>query len=185
MAKQQVYPKKLVRFDWFIKHLLRNKADFEILEGFLSELLKDDIKILKVLDIVESEGNKKDQIDKFNRVDVLVKTSSDERIIIEVQNTKEFDYLQRILYGTAKVITDNITEGQTYDNIKRVISISIVYFEIGQGTDYIYRGSTNFVGMHDNDVLQLSPDQRGYFGQKVANIEEVFPRYFLIRAEDF
>jgi predicted transposase/invertase (TIGR01784 family) len=117
MAKKQVKapptPKKLVRFDWFIKNLLRNKADFEILEGFLCELLKDDIKILKVLDILESEGGKKDQLDKFNRVDVLVKTSTDERIIIEVQNTKELDYLQRILYGTSKVIAENITEGQS------------------------------------------------------------------------
>lgn len=46
--------KKLIRFDWAFKKLLRNKANFVILEGFLSELLFDDIRIEKIL---ESEGN--------------------------------------------------------------------------------------------------------------------------------
>lgn len=80
-------PRPLVRFDWFIKYLSRNKIDFKISEGFLSELLKENIAILE---IVESESNKQGEIDKFNRVDVLVKTQQEERIIIEVQNAKEF-----------------------------------------------------------------------------------------------
>ncbi|MEY4925675.1 MAG: hypothetical protein RI894_111 [Bacteroidota bacterium] len=189
MAKKQSKipptPKQLVRFDWFIKNLLRDKADFEILEGFLCELLKDEIKILKVLEIVESEGNKKNKLDKFNRVDVLVKTSTDERIIIEVQNTKELDYLQRILYGTSKVVTENIIEKQAYKEIKRVISVSVVYFELGQGTDYIYRGSLDFFGIHDNDKLELSQQQIDFFNNKITKVDEIFPRYFLIRAEEF
>ena len=190
MAKKQQpkvppTPKQLVRFDWFIKNLLRHKADFEILEGFLCELLKDEIKILKVLEVIESEGNKKNKLDKFNRVDVLVKTSTDERIIIEVQNTKELDYLQRILYGTSKVITENIIEKQAYKEIKRVISVSVVYFELGQGTDYIYRGSLDFFGIHDNDKLELSQQQIDFFNNKITRVDEIFPRYFLIRAEKF
>lgn len=35
--------RNLIRFDWAIKRLLRNKADYSVLEGFLSELLKKDI----------------------------------------------------------------------------------------------------------------------------------------------
>ena len=35
----------LVSFDWATKKLLRHKANFDLLEGFLSELLKDDILI--------------------------------------------------------------------------------------------------------------------------------------------
>ncbi|XOF35476.1 MAG: hypothetical protein ACL93V_08070 [Candidatus Electrothrix sp. YB6] len=41
--------RKLVSFDWAMKKLLRSKANFDILEGFLSELLKDDIHILGIL----------------------------------------------------------------------------------------------------------------------------------------
>ena len=42
--------RKLISFDWAIKRILRSKANFEILEGFLSELLKEDITILEVLE---------------------------------------------------------------------------------------------------------------------------------------
>ena len=35
---------ELVRFEWFIKYMFRDKSDFDILEGFLSELLKEDIR---------------------------------------------------------------------------------------------------------------------------------------------
>ena len=35
----------LISFDWAVKRLLRNNANFGILEGFLNELLHQDIKI--------------------------------------------------------------------------------------------------------------------------------------------
>ncbi|WP_069472009.1 PD-(D/E)XK nuclease family transposase [Candidatus Marithrix sp. Canyon 246] len=59
--------RELVSFDWAIKKLLTNKANFEILEGFLSELLKDDIKIIQIL---ESETNKEHSNEKYNRVSI-------------------------------------------------------------------------------------------------------------------
>jgi hypothetical protein len=64
--------KTLIRFDWAVKKLLRNKANFGILEGFLSELTGEDIKIESIL---EGESNKEDKYQKFNRVDVLVQNS--------------------------------------------------------------------------------------------------------------
>ena len=48
-------PRKLITFDWAMKRLVRSKANFEILEGSLSELLSEDIVILELL---ESESNK-------------------------------------------------------------------------------------------------------------------------------
>ncbi len=172
--------KKLVRFDWFVKFMLRDKSNFEILEGFLSELLKEDVKILEILD---SESNKESKKDKFNRVDVLVKDDRDERIIIEIQNNKEYDYLQRILYGTAKTLVENIQEGQPYSTIKKVISVSVVYFEAGQGVDYIYHGQTIFTGIHEKDVLNLSEEQRNLFGKYLP--QDLYPEYYLIKAADF
>ena len=74
--------KKLVRFDWAIKRLLRNKANFDILEGFLSELLHEDYKITQIL---ESNGNKDTGNDKFNRVDILVENQKDELVIVKTR----------------------------------------------------------------------------------------------------
>jgi len=172
--------KKLIRFDWAIKRLLRNKANFVVLEGFLSELLFDNILIEKIL---ESESNQEAEDDKFNRVDILTQNSKNELIIVEIQSTYEIDYFQRMAYGVSKSITENLKLGQRYSEIKKIISINIVYFDLGQGQDYIYSGKTNFIGMHENDLLGLSDKQIRTF--KKENVSDIFPEYYLLKVNQF
>ena len=126
---------KYIRFDWASKRLLRQKANFSVLEGFLTVLLNEKVTILEIL---ESEGNQQFAEDKFNRVDIKARNSKDEIIIVEIQNTRELYYLERILYGVAKAITEHIDLGKSYEMVKKVYSISILYFDIGHG-DSLYR----------------------------------------------
>ena len=107
---------RYIRFDWAVKRLLRNKANFGVLEGFLTVLLGEPIRIVEIL---ESEGNQQRENDKFNRVDIKARNSKDEIIIIEIQNTRELYYLERILYGVAKAITEHISLGETYYKVKK------------------------------------------------------------------
>ena len=172
--------RRLISFDWAMKKLLRSKANFEILEGFLSELLKDDIHIQEIL---ESESNKEDAQDKFNRVDLKVKNQNNEIIIIEVQFEREYDYLQRIIFGTSKVITEHLHESEPYSELIKVISVNILYFDLGLGDDYVYHGKTDFKGIHTRELLQLSDDQQELL--KKERIYEVFPEYYLIKVNNF
>ena len=172
--------KKLISFDWAIKRLLRNKANFVVLEGFLSELLFDNIKIEQIL---ESEGNQETEDDKFNRVDILTHNSKNELIIIEIQSTYEIDYFHRMAYGVSKSISENLKLGQKYSEIKKVISINIVYFDLGQGQDYIYRGRTDFKGLHQNDILGLSEKQKQTFVKQ--EVADIFPEYYLLKVNQF
>jgi predicted transposase/invertase (TIGR01784 family) len=172
--------KKLIRFDWAVKKLLRNKANFVVLEGFLSELLFDDIKIQKIL---ESEGNQETEEDKYNRVDILTQNSKNELIIVEIQNTYEIDYFHRMAYGASKALTENLSLGQPYSEIKKVISVNIVYFDLGQGKDYVYKGTTNFQGLHEKDLLQLSNKQKETFTKQ--NVSDIFPEYYIIKVNQF
>ena len=172
--------KRHIRFDWAIKRVLRNKADFTILDGFLSELLKEDVRIESVL---ESESNKEHSTDKSNRVDFLVRTINGERIIVEIQNTRELDYLMRILFGIAKIITENMHQGDPYSAVVKVISVSIVYFDLGQGSDYVYHGTTTFRGIHSGDTLELSEGQKRLLqGDSIA---AVYPEIYLIKVNQF
>jgi predicted transposase/invertase (TIGR01784 family) len=172
--------RKLISFDWAMKKLLRSKANFEILEGFLSELLRDNITILELL---ESESNKEDAHDKFNRVDLKVLDEKKEILIIEVQYEREFDYLQRILFGTSKVITEHLQKKDPYSKVAKVISINILYFDLGHGDDYVYHGTTSFRGLHEQDILQLSDEQRKLYGKD--KLYEIFPEYYLIKVNKF
>lgn len=172
--------KKLIRFDWAVKKLLRNKANFGILEGFLSELLFDDIRIEKIL---ESEGNQETEDDKFNRVDILTQNSKNELIVVEIQNTYEIDFFHGMAYGASKALTENLSLGQAYSEIKKVISINIVYFDLGQGQDYVYRGSTSFYGLHQNDTLTLSDKQKTAFSKD--KVSDIFPEFYIIKVNKF
>jgi predicted transposase/invertase (TIGR01784 family) len=172
--------RKLITFDWAIKRLLRSKANFGILEGFLTELLKEDITIL---DVLESEGNKDYKLDKFNRVDLKVRNSSQEIIIIEIQYDREYDYLQRIFYAVSKSAIEYMAEGNSYAGITKVISINILYFDLGSGSDYIYKGATRFEGLHDHDLLELNAKQKELF--KKDSVESLYPEYYLIKINRF
>jgi len=178
--------KKLIRFDWAIKSLLRDKANFDVLEGFLAALLEDDS--IQIIELLGEEGQQDEEDEKFNRVDILVKDDKDRRIIIEVQTTRESDYLERLLFGTSKSIVENIGLGKAYKNIHKIISVSILFFNLGRGEDYLYHGTTNFVGMNDGKPLIIKRKEEAVInGQKVVKFKDrnIFPEYYLIRVEKY
>ncbi len=168
---------QLVRFDWAIKHLLRHKTNFGVLEGFLSVLLNEKVKIKQIL---SSQSNQETGDDKYNDVDILVENTTGELIIVEVQNTKEHDYFQRILFGTSKVLSEYISEGQAYAMVKKVISVTIAYFDLGQGEDYVYHGTNTFKGIHKGDLLMLSDKQKALYRKQ--HVHEIYPEYWIIKA---
>ena len=126
---------QIIRFDWAMKRLLRNKANFSVLEGLLTTLLGEKIIIQRLL---ESESNQEDEYDKYNRVDMLAENSKGELVLIEVQNNNEYAYFQRMLFGTSKLVTEYINRGESYDKVRKVYSVNIVYFSLGHGTDLPY-----------------------------------------------
>ena len=171
---------KYVRFDWAVKRMLRDKAYFDVLEGLVTVLLNEEIHIVEIL---ESEGNQDSEDDKFNRVDVKAKNERGEIIIVEVQLTSQLYYLERILYGVAKAITEHITLGSKYDQVKKIYSINILYFDLGQGSDYLYHGTNKFVGVHTKDTLKINVKEDNIIKMKAP--EEIFPEYFIIRVNEF
>ena len=159
----------LMSFDWALKFILRQKDNFSILEGFLADLLEENIKIEELL---ESESNKNYSDDRSNRVDLRAKDSKDREIIIEVQYQDELDYLERIYYGTSKSVVDNMQQGYKYDRVKKVISISIVYWQFLEKS-YLIKGTVKF-----DDLISNIPIV-------VENSEKVFADYYFIQPKWF
>jgi predicted transposase/invertase (TIGR01784 family) len=169
-----------ISFDWAMKRLLRNKANFVVLEGFLTTLLGTEIKIDK---IIESEGNQDREDAKYNRLDLLAENADKELLLIEVQGEPEFAFFQRMRFGASKLVTEYIDGGQNYEQVNKVYSVNIVYFDLGQGEDCVYHGKTEFRGIHHNDVLRLSPFQMQKF--KVSEVYQLYPEYYILKVNDF
>ena len=181
----------LISFDWAMKRLLRDKANHAVLEGLMTSLLNEKFTIVRFL---ESESNQEDEHDKFNRVDILAENEKGELTIFEIQNNRELAYFHRILYGVSKVITDYISLGEDYEKVRKVYSINIVYFTLGQAKDYVYHGKTVFQGLHDpHDILKLSNRQSEvFFGDTFEKNEksqreagDIFPEYYLLCVNNF
>ncbi len=176
---------KLIRFDWAIKHILRDKANFDVLEGFLTAVLSEKVKVIQ---LIESETNQEQEDSKFNRVDILIEDSNGRHLIIEVQNQHKSDYIYRLLFGTSKVIVDTLQLGRPYSEIIKVISISILYFNLGSGDDYVYHGTTKFKGLHTEKPLNLRKrEQIGtrHYLRQMDVTRDIFPEYYLIQVERF
>ena len=170
----------LISFDWAIKKILRKKSNYIILEGFLTELLGFDIHILN---IPESESNSSDKKDKINKVDILCENIQRGLILIELQYNSENGYFHRMLFGASKIITDYMSEGYTYDQVRKVYSINIVYFDLGHGLDYIYKGVTQFQGINNEDVLAPNLKQKQQFS--INRIDQIYPEYYIIKVNKF
>jgi len=187
----------LVSFDWAMKHILRDKANFDVLEGFLSTLLNDEMRVLSLL---ESEANQQHDLDKYNRVDLLTVDSKEEIVLIELQYTWQPAYLKRLLYGAAKLIVDHIQIGQPFDQVRKVISISILYFPVSQdANDYLYHGKTEFTGLNTGKLLQVNmarlpkpaqpkpthTSQQNGDAKADDDVVNIFPEYYLIEVGHF
>lgn len=149
---------RYIRFDWAIKRLLRQKANFGVLEGFLTVFLGEKITIVELL---ESEGNQLSEDDKFNRVYAKVLNDKGEIIIVKIQNIRKLYYLEQVLYGVAKTITEYISLGE----------------------DYLYHGQNHFIGVHTKDQLVVNTKERSVIVSKLS--PEIFPEYILIRINKF
>jgi hypothetical protein len=180
MKQRKKGERVLISFDYATKRLLRNKANYEVLEGFLSELLLKDV---SVKSIGESESNREGEEDRQSRADILVEDASGEILLIELQFRQQIDFLQRMLFGTSKAVTERIHKGDDYLKVRKVYSINIVYFDLGQGNDYVYHGKTRFTGLHKKDELLLSGAQRKVFGGETAG--DVYPEYYILKINNF
>ena len=65
----------------------------------------------------------------------------------------------------------------------RVYSINILYFDLGRGKDYLYHGTTNFIGVHTGDTLEVNTREDDIVRMRTA--ASIFPEYYLIRVNQF
>ncbi len=190
---------ELIRFDYAIKKLLRNKANFGVLEGFIEVILEKKCKIQAIL---ESESNQDKSDDKFNRVDIKAQDEDGEIFIVEVQTSRYTYFLERILFGVSNAVVEQACQGEDYDLIKKVYSISVVYYDFGEGEDYIYRGTTEFRGVRKHDILKVSrkeelteeellaeqdkpENKRRAYKLKKQTVGNIFPEFCLLRINAF
>lgn len=169
---------KYIRFDWAMKRLLRNKVNFGVLEGLLTTLLGERITIQKLM-----ENSIEDSQDKFSFANMIVTNEKQETFWIEIQNHNEYAYFERTIFDISQCLYNYITSKSNCYKVRKVYSVNIVYFTLGHGTDIVYHGKTEFRGIHNGELLELSPFQKQTF--KVNEVSQLYPEYYILKVNDF
>ncbi len=86
-------------------------------------------------------------------------------------------------YGQAKAISEHLYSGDKYAKVIKVYSINIVYFDLGQGDDYVYIGETNFKGIHTYVDLELSTKQKELYN--INSPKDIFATYYILKLNKF
>jgi len=162
---------RMVFFDWAMDYHLREKENFEILEGFLSELLRQKIIIRN---IVKSDIKRMNIYGRFNQVEILAETDHNELTVIELQHGGIADYFYRMQNAINKSSED-------YTNVCKAYSVNILYFDLNKSNDdYIYVKNS---GLNSQKKLHLDNLERELcFKTTVANLTPVF---YLISTANF
>jgi len=171
-----IMERTIISFDYAIKEILRDKANFDILSGFLTELL---CKPVSVLEILESEGNAGKRKGKTNRLDLKAKLDDGELAVFEIQYHDQIDFLGKVLFNACKAVVEQVPRGKPYD-VKKVYSINIAYDEIGADKEYVFVASLNeFKGVHFGETIPFSQNIK-------ENVRrDIHPEYFLILPNKF
>ncbi|MCL2511702.1 MAG: Rpn family recombination-promoting nuclease/putative transposase, partial [Bacteroidales bacterium] len=170
--------REIISFDYAIKNILRDKANFDILSGFLTELLE---KPVDVQEILESEGTTSAPDDKVNRLDLKAKIDDGELAIFEIQYFDQIDFLGKVLFNACKAVVEQISSGGLFD-VKKVYSINIAYFGMGAKNEYLFFANLNeFKGVHSDEVIPFSQNL-----DPLSNVSKaIHPAYFLILPKKF
>jgi predicted transposase/invertase (TIGR01784 family) len=170
----------IISFDYAIKHILRDKSNFNILSGFLTELLGRKVTVLAIL---ESESNKNDPAAKTNRVDLKAEIDGGEIAIFEIQFADQYDFFGKMLFNVSKAVVEHVSKGDDY-YVKKVYMISIAYFDVGAKRDYMFTAKlSGFKGVHCDESIPFA--QNSYLEPSGAPKTDIHPEYYLILPKMF
>ena len=169
--------KPLVSFDYAIKYLLKNKGDYEIIEGFISAVLKSQgYEAVKIVSLLETESNKEDELGKSSLADLVVEDGHNHKYIVEIERNYKESFIHKACFNTSRLIIDHLGEGVDYTKIVKVFHISLLYFPVGNGA--VHHGKTVITDIETHEPLSFHLENKAT-GQ-IYDAVDVMPEYFFI-----
>ena len=127
--------------------LMKPKIDFAFKEimtnekariGFLSAMLKLNPEDIKETALLNTNLRKTYEDDKLGILDVRVLMNDNTEIDIEVQLSELSVWAERSLFYLAKMYTEQINQGDSYNKFKKCVSISILDFTLFDDNEEFY-----------------------------------------------
>ena len=170
--------KPLISFDYAIKYLLKDKGDYEIVEGFISALFASEgYGPVKITALLDSESNKESKDLKSSIAELVVADEEGNNYIVEIDRAHTDMFLNKAVFNTSRLIVDNIGASQNYFQIKKVFHINLLYFPFHNSQSPLHHGKVIFHEIdHTNPIDVHLVDRRMH----IYDAHNVFPEYFIV-----
>jgi len=175
--------KPLISFDFAIKYLLKNKGDYDIIEGFISALFASQgYPPIKINALLDTESNKEELELKKSIADLVVEDGEGNKYIVEIERAYTPNFMHKACFNSSRLVVDGIYGSQDYTTIKKIFHISLLYFSTKGMQKPIYHGKTI---VHEVDTKHPVDVSIANEGLVIFNTPNVFPEYFFISVPMF
>ena len=117
------------KYDFVFKYIFGNEQHKDLLIALLSDVLGVPEEEFAGIEIINSELLKQFKEDKKGILDVRVKTKIGGQIDVEIQILPTEYMAERTIFYWSKMYTSQIQPGETYDKLKKCVTINIADFE--------------------------------------------------------
>ena len=175
--------KPLISFDFAIKYLLKNKGDYDIIEGFISALFASQgYPPIKINALLDTESNKEGLEMKKSIADLVVEDGEGNKYIVEIERAYTPNFMHKACFNSSRLVVDGIYGNQDYTTIKKIFHISLLYFSTKEMQKPVYHGKTI---VHEVDTKHPVDVSIANEGLVIFNTPNVFPEYFFISVPMF
>ena len=117
------------KYDFVFKYIFGNEKHKDLLIALLSDILDVSEEEFEGIEIINSELLKEFKEDKKGILDVRVKTKVGKQIDVEIQILPTDYMAERTIFYWSKMYTSQIKPGDTYDKLKKCVTINILDFK--------------------------------------------------------
>ena len=144
--------------DWAFHRLFGDERNIESLQEFLQAILDMPDSELAGIQLLNPYLAQESVEDKYGILDVKLQTAEGKIINVEIQVAQSDHFFHRILYYTSKMIFQQLSKGDDYGMIKKVISITILDHMLIDNTcryHHIFKLQDGREGVYFGDILEV------------------------------
>ena len=179
--------RKIISLDFAIKTILK-AADKKVVEGLLTAIMKyvkQDNQHIEIVDYLDKELIKDNDILKTSIADLLVKDENNNYYVFEIERTDDKSIFHKALSTTSKIIHNCVLRDtgtkRDYLSIKKVFHLTLAFFDIGNDATVVH-GNTSFTNLTKNKPFEFHiNNQEG----KLISATDVFPEYLTLCVNNF
>jgi len=177
------------RVDFAFKKLFGSEENKDLLISLINSIISKEEQIVEVE--LKNPYNLADyRAGKISILDIKAKSEQGRWFNVEMQISEDYNFDKRAIYYWAKLVTEQLSEGMMFKELKKTISINIMDFNFIPNTDEMhncYKIINTATGKDDklHDIFELHYVELRKFKKTYKEINSVLDRWssFLTKAD--